>query len=151
MKNILFIFLSAFLLLACQNKEAKPEVEKEKYPVEVKQTSNTSPLYLNDGKPWEINEEMKPYISKSEEILRIYTTNEADTDYESMAQVLNDENKKLIESCTMTGEPHDVLHQWLAPHLDLTAALQNAENQKEAEEVIQKLNNSFKEFHKYFK
>lgn len=147
MKKSFFIFLSTFLLLACQNKETK--IEKEEQLVEVNQTSSTSPLYLDNGKPWKINSEMKPYLSVSEEKLKAYIESE-DTDYKSMSEVLNEENKKLIKSCTMTGESHDVLHEWLAPHLELTAALKNAENQKQAEEVIQKLNNSFKEFHKYF-
>lgn len=151
MKKTLFIFLSAFLLLACQNKETKTEVEKEEQLVEVKQTSSTSPLYLDNGKPWKINEEMKPHVSKGEEAFKTYIDNEEDTDYKNLSQILTDENNKLIESCTMTGESHDVLHEWLAPHLELTAALKSAENQEEAEEVIHKLNSSFKEFHKYFK
>lgn len=149
MKQTFFIFLSAFLLLSCQNKETKTNVEQEKV-VEEPHSFSDSPLYLNNGKPWLINEEMKPHISRGEEALKTYI-DKKDTDYKNLSQTLNDENKKLIESCTMTGESHEVLHEWLSPHLELATELENAKSQKEAEKTVQKLHASFETLHKYFK
>lgn len=155
MKKIILASLSVFLFIACQQNDKKVDALSTNDSQLVEEphhhATGTTPLYLNDGKPWGINEEMKPYIKKSEEILKTFSSNENDTDYESMSYVLQEQNNKLIKSCTMKGEAHDVLHEWLMPHLELTAALGKAESQEEADKIINELDHSFEDFNKFFK
>lgn len=154
MKKIILVSLTVLIFLACQenNKNTIPTTKEDTHKVEEAHHHATgeTPLYLNDGKPWRINEEMKPYLTKSEEVLKTYNNNENDTDYESMSLILKEQNNLLIKSCTMTGEAHDVLHEWLMPHLKLTEALEKAKGQKEADKIIHKLNDSFEDFSEYF-
>lgn len=155
MKKLILASLSIFALVACQQTDKKTEaiVTNDTQQIEEPHhhaTGKTS-LYLNDGKPWKINEEMKPYVTKSEEIIKTYNNNENETNYESMSLVLKEQNNLLIKSCTMTGEAHDVLHEWLMPHLELTAALEKAKSQEEADDIIDELDHSFENFNKFFK
>lgn len=155
MRKIILACFSVFLFIACQQNDKKTDaaVINDLQQIEEPHHHATghSPLYLNDGKPWKINEEMKPYLTKSKEILKTYNNNENDTNYESLSLFLKEQNNLLIRSCTMTGEAHDVLHEWLMPHLELTAALEKAESQEEADNIIHDLYNSFVDFNKFFK
>ena len=71
-------------------------------------------------------------------------------DYEILAEQLKANNDELVKSCTMKGTSHDELHKWLHPHMKLTTALLEAENEKEADKIIQKLKTSFDTYHQYF-
>ncbi len=50
----------------------------------------------------------------------------------------------------MSGISHDELHKWLHPHLQLVAALENAENEQDANSIIEQLSQSFALYHTYF-
>lgn len=157
MKKIVLACFSLLLFMACQQNDKKTETDafviNETQQVEEPHhhATGNSPLYLNDGKPWDINQEMKPYLKKSQDILKTYSNNENDTNYESMSFALKEQNNLLIKSCTMTGEAHEVLHEWLIPHLKLTTALEKAKSQKEADRIIYDLDHSFDDFNKFFK
>lgn len=156
MNKAIILCFSAITLIACQsnNKETKTTaISEEVQQVEensLSATANAS-LYLNQGEAWEINEEMKPFLQKAEKILNTFKNNIEDTDYESLSLVLTEQNNLLIKSCTMDGEAHDVLHEWLVPHLEWTTALENAKSQEEAEKIIKELDYSFEDFHTFFK
>lgn len=106
-------------------------------------------IQLNNGDKWLVNDEMKPHVEKGESALNDYTTSNG-TDYKALAMDLKDADKALISSCTMVGESHDELHKWLHPHLTLVGDLENAKSEKEANEVIEKLDVSYKNYHTYF-
>ncbi len=106
-------------------------------------------IELNAGEKWMMNEEMKPYIADGEAAVNDYIASN-NTDYKSLAAKLKDADSKLISSCTMEGESHDELHKWLHPHLELVNELDTAQNEKEANEVVQKLKKSYANFWVYF-
>lgn len=106
-------------------------------------------ITLNDGKLWLVNEEMKPHIHLSEDLLKVYLE-DGDSDYKGLAERLEHQNKELISSCTMKGEAHEQLHHWLHPHLALTSDLMEAESDEEAEKTIAELKASFELYHQYF-
>ena len=106
-------------------------------------------ISLNNGEKWPVNEEMKPHVTQGETTLNDYITSK-DTDYKSLASKLKDTDNELISSCTMEGESHDELHKWLHPHLELVSELADANDQTEADAVIQKLTNSYQNYHTYF-
>lgn len=114
-----------------------------------KQTDTDAVINLNDGKKWEINEEMRPFLKKGNDILSSYVS-ENKTDYKALAKDLKEQNTKLIKSCNMKGQSHDELHKWLHPHMKLIKDLGNAENEKEAEEIVGLLEESFDAYNKYF-
>lgn len=106
-------------------------------------------IVLNEGKKWEVNAEMKPFIANAEKLLKKYIDSKG-TDYKKLAEQLNAENSSLINSCTMDGKSHDELHKWLHPHLELVDELKNEDNAADAKEIVSELEHSFVTFHTYF-
>jgi hypothetical protein len=50
----------------------------------------------------------------------------------------------------MKGEPHDVLHLWLIPHMEIVDQLSKATTPEEANELIIQLKDSYRTFQFYF-
>lgn len=111
--------------------------------------SETAKIRLNNGEKWMVNEEMKPFVIESEEILVQFMESES-RDYQQLAAQLEAKNSGLIKSCTMKGESHDELHKWLHPHIDLIKELKQEEKLDKAKSLVQELNKSFKTYHQYF-
>lgn len=110
---------------------------------------HSADIELNNGEKWEVNEEMKPYVSNSQELLHDYIENQKN-DYVALAEDLEQQNNLLIKSCTMQGKSHDELHKWLHPHMELVAALKNTSDENEAKILITRLQQSFGVYHQYF-
>lgn len=106
---------------------------------------NSEQLTLNAGQKWEVNDEMKPYVIQSEDLVKNYTGESA-----QLAAELKDLNAALIKSCTMDDESHVQLHNWLHPHLELVKTLEETSNREDAERVVVDLKNSFATYHQYF-
>lgn len=157
MKKSLYILsaFGCFLLFSCENQNennANESVESsahDKNHESKKDKHHHEPLALNDGDKWEVNEEMHPHVAAEEELLKNYSASQS-TDYMKLADQLVKENSNLINSCTMEGESHEELHKWLHPHMELLDELEQAESNEQADEVISKLDHSFKTFHQYF-
>lgn len=107
-------------------------------------------ISLNNGEKWEVNEEMKPFVMKGQDLVTKYSDS-GDEDYKSLAENLSEQNKQLISSCTMDGVSHDELHKWLHPHLELTKELKNSETLDQANHTVNQLVTSYDEYHKFFK
>jgi len=104
---------------------------------------------LNQGKKWQVNEEMKPHIERAENILLDYLA-EKDTDHLALATRLKNQNDRLIKSCTMEGPGHDELHHWLHPHMNLIKKLAETDDATQAAAIVSELATSFATYHQYF-
>lgn len=144
-KSISIIILISAVLMNCTGKKQGNE---EAHSEHEKQNKNTG-IELNQGEKWILNEEMKPFLKQSEEILQSYNASN-DSSHLELADQLKAQNDQLISSCTMKGKSHDELHKWLHPHLQLVKKLQDAESEKEAEAVIKQLEGSYKIYHQHF-
>ncbi|MFC2175587.1 hypothetical protein ACFLR1_01285 [Bacteroidota bacterium] len=111
--------------------------------------NSTEHIELNEGQKWIVNAEMKPYIEQGRELLNAYLS-QADTDNKNLATKLQEQNSKLIRSCTMDGKSHDELHKWLLPHLQLVKQLSDAETPDEVTKVTDKLKASYDLYDKHF-
>jgi hypothetical protein len=131
MKNLLLL-LATILLMACGS------------------DPDSHLLRLNNGEKWKVNEEMTPFIEEGNTILQTYIDN-GGTDYHALADKLEKQNWQLIKNCTMEGESHDQLHNWLHPHMAMINELEDAENQEQAKEKVEKLAASFEVYHAHFK
>ncbi|MBK6264007.1 hypothetical protein JKA74_03075 [Marivirga sp. S37H4] len=144
-KSILTVTLLSALLFSCSEKK---EENKETHN-KLDQQNEKNKIELENGERWIVNDEMKPFLNKSEAILQSYTSSN-DTNHLELAGQLKEQNDQLISSCTMKGKSHDELHKWLHPHLQLVKALQNAGTEKEAEAIINQLEESYNIYHQYF-
>lgn len=142
-KSFSTIILISTVLMNCNGKKQGNEGAHS----ENKAQNKNIEIELDEAKKWVVNEEMKPFLKQSEEILQSYNASN-DTSHLELADQLKAQNDQLISSCTMKGKSHDELHKWLHPHLQLVKSLQNAES--EAEAVIQRLEDSYKIYHQHF-
>lgn len=159
MKKTILLAATALFLFSCQENKKVESTPTESVASEQVDTnaedhehsvSAVDGLYLNNGEAWEINEEMKPFVINAKDILNVYNQG-GNTNYVEVAVALKEQNQLLINSCTMQGESHDVLHEWLVPHLELTKELENAADENAAKAIVSKLNESFTNFGVYFK
>lgn len=147
-KTIFGTFILSLFLFSCgtsNNDASHNESEAEVHDGHL-HDAKTATIELNNGEKWKVNAEMVPFVQDGEKLL----TDFDDKDYVRMAAQLKEKNNDLIKSCTMDGKSHDELHKWLHPHLELVEKLGSAENEHEADEVLDKLKASFQTYHTYF-
>lgn len=149
MKNVFPIILCLLLAYSCGNMLDNSSGATNTQ-AEAQNPEATEKIELNNGEKWVVNEEMKPFIQKGEDLVQLYIQDEK-TDYKSLAQQVKEQNSLLIKSCTMEGKSHDELHKWLHPHLELAEELEQAENEEESKQIVQKLKHSYQQYHSYFK
>lgn len=111
--------------------------------------SEDTGLELNNGQKWKVNQEMKPHIEHGR-LLLIAFLKEDGADHRQLADDLQEQNSKLIKSCTMDGASHDELHKWLHPHLELVKELKQAETEAEVSEITDQLEASYGLYDQYF-
>src|SRR5690606_19644238 len=99
-------------------------------------------IELNNNEKWIVNEEMKPYVMKGEELVNSYIQ-DSRTDHKALAEQLKEQNNQLIKSCTMKGKSHDELHKWLHPHLEMVKELENETDVARANEIVLQLQGSY--------
>ena len=150
-KLILTFAVGSLLLYSCGNSTN----EKLNNQTEVAEHNDhhhddeSEAIELNNGEKWLVNEEMKPFVMKGEELVNAYIQNNH-TDYKALAQQVKDQNSQLIKSCTMDGKSHDELHKWLHPHLEIVKALEDEADASKANEIVLQLQHSYQQYHHYF-
>lgn len=150
MKNIVVFGISVLFLWSCNNSTKKSETQqKTENHAEQHSGTITQEIELHNGEKWLVNEEMKPFVLKGEELVNVYIQ-DGKTDYKTLAQQLKDQNNQLIKSCTMEGKSHDELHKWLHPHLEIVKTLEDETDTTKAKEIVEKLQHSYQQYHQYF-
>lgn|SRR5690606_29120080 len=150
MRKSIVLGLGVLLFWSCNDavkKTASKEVENH---TENHYNKNADALELNEGEKWAVNEEMKPFVSKQEDLLHTYVQSDQ-SDYKALAGQLQEQNKQLIQSCTMTGKSHDELHKWLHPYMALLVDLEQAESKENADQLISAVHAWFETYHAHFK
>lgn len=148
MKKIILLMLAGFLLGSCNNGKDSSNTDFAEHEHHVTTADHYEMVELNDGVRWLVNDEMKPYVMQGESRVKSFIENK-ETDYKALAEDLTEQNNLLIESCTMDGKSHDELHKWLHPHLELVAALKEAD-QKKGESLVREIRDSYDRYHQYF-
>lgn len=148
MKKLFPIILSFLFAYSCGNTHNHTSGAKNTQ-AEVQNPETNEKIELNNGEKWVVNEEMKPFILKGEDLVQLYIQDEK-TDFKSLTQQVKEQNSLLIKSCTMEGKSHDELHKWLHPHLELVEELEQAKNEDESVQIVQKLKHSYQQYHSYF-
>ena len=150
MKKVIVFGMSLMLLWSCNNSTEKSTTHQEtENHTEHQHDESSEAIELNNGEKWLVNEEMKPFVVKGEELVNSYIQNNQ-TDYKALAQQVKEQNSQLIKSCTMDGKSHDELHKWLHPHLDIVKTLENETDAIKANEIVSQLQHSYQEYHQYF-
>lgn len=148
--HMILLMIGGALFVGCDDNKKTEEKEEKEAEVVVKddqQKESPEQLTLNEGEKWKVNEEMMPYITKSEQMVNDFEGE----DYQALAEDLLKLNNKLISSCTMKGTSHDQLHKWLRPHIELLKEFKAQDDPTQSAEMLEEIKDSFKVFHQYFK
>lgn len=149
MKKYIAPLLLSFLFSACGNHQHDMMESEGDHHHESSDTTNAGAIQLNNGEKWQVNNEMKPYVTDAEKILDAYIVAQ-DTGYHSLAAQLKEKNSGLMSSCTMQGESHEQLHKWLLPNLKLVEALGVAADKASADTLVHRIQKSYQTYHNCF-
>lgn len=129
---LLFTLLTLFV--SCKQnteKETLPEVvpqeESIKEPTEESHESIDGVVSLNDGEIWLANPETTTGIENMKKRMDSFTEKENLEAYVTLKEGLEADFTELFQKCTMKGEAHNQLHNYLFPFIDLFDGLESAD------------------------
>ncbi len=128
MKYLFLVTLIVFV--SCkQNKEKKsvPILEQQEVSSEEFHKSVDGVVTLNNGKLWQANPETTTGINNMKKRMQSFTEIENIEAYSTLKAGLEADFTELFQKCTMTGEAHNQLHNYLFPFIDLFDGLASTE------------------------
>ena len=124
MKKIsLLLFLSIALISCNQPKKVDSDSKKEdviKVEVQKEETHEVDEtLRLNDGEFWIANPETTQGVLKMKAIMNDFSGGKTAEDYATLTATLGEQFGDIFAKCTMKGDAHNQLHNFLKPMLPL--------------------------------
>ena len=96
MKKVFVLGISILFLWSCNNTtEKSTEKQATENHEEHQHDESSEAIELNNGEKWLVNEEMKPFVMKGEELVNSFIQNNH-TDYKALAQQLKEQNINLL-------------------------------------------------------
>jgi len=132
-KLILF-FLAIISINSCQNKENKiAEKAIAVKPVSEKHTETGAKVSLNKGQLWKANPETTAGINALQKIILESSQKESAS---ILKEKLNSEFTLIFKKCTMKGEAHNQLHNYLIPLKQKIDSLEDSNKVELKKEII---------------
>ena len=156
MKSFLLI-ISFVSIISCKEKS-----EKDQIPIEVQQETTDvtetkeshenidGTVSLNNGELWLANPETTEGIQKMKKRMALFNNSENLKAYVILKTGLEEDFTELFEKCTMKGEAHNQLHNYLFPFLDLFDSLETSDLVV-CKKSFSELNIHLNEYSNYFK
>lgn len=129
MKPIYTFLISVLILLGVGCKEKKSEQHNH---------DGQTVIELNEGKRWTANVETTQGIQSMIIMTNAYLANPS-PDVKLLKENLTAELTGIFKKCTMKGESHDQLHNYLLPFKEKLEALSNSDDVEKVEEIKQYL------------
>jgi len=150
MKNtnlLVVITMMTLLFISCKENKKQQIVE----PVQTEEEAHESEgvLQLNNGNLWMANAETTDGIQNMKQVITNFTDMENMEAYTELKTNLEAEFGTIISKCTMTGEAHDQLHNYLLPMRPLFKDLA-AEDLATRKAGLEKLTKHLSEYSAYF-
>jgi hypothetical protein len=150
----LILFTIILTLLSCKQK-----TEQEKAPVGIQQERIVAEkphkaidgvVSLNNEELWLANPETTEGILKMKKRMFLFKDTESIETYSILKTGLEEDFTELFQKCTMKGEAHNQLHNYLFPILDLFEGLESS-NLAICKNSFSELNIHLEEYSNYFK
>ncbi len=151
LKTILVLVIG--LAFSCGNKSKEKENLKQTEKSEKSEEnhrSNNSGLVLDDGKLWIANPETTTGVENMINIMKSFTEKDDVQAYVKLTESLKSEFSMIFEKCTMTGEAHNQLHNFLVPIKDSFKTLSSTDLEQ-CQNSFDKLNKHLNNYKKFFK
>ena len=152
MKKTMKLILAITVLtvtISCGNKTKKKQDQPKTQQTEENEHASESVLQLNNGNLWSANSETTDGINKMLTLMNSFTEKENLEAYTTLKQNLEKEFGTIITKCTMKGEPHNQLHNFLIPMKTLFKGLESSELTI-CKESFNTLNKHLLEYSNYF-
>ncbi|NQW36786.1 MAG: hypothetical protein HQ471_07255 [Flavobacteriales bacterium] len=150
MKKVIILILATVLVMSCKNdKNKKQETAKPTQTEEETHVSETL-LKLNNGDLWMANTETSEGVQQMIQLITNFADTENTQAYLDLKVKLEGEFGSIIAKCTMTGEPHNQLHNYLLPMKSLFKDLE-ATDIARRKSGLEKLTKHLSEYSAYFK
>jgi hypothetical protein len=124
--QLIFTVAVFTVAISCGEKNEKKQVNSEKEEVK-SENDNSTVLQLNNGNLWSANTETTQGINNMISLMNSFTEKESLEGYNLLKQNLEKEFGTIITECTMTGESHNQLHNFLIPIKDLFNGLESSD------------------------
>jgi len=114
MKNnikFLLLIIAAALITACNSSTEKQKTSEASETHD----SITKAVTLNNGEKWKANPETNTGIANMKAMVYNFGGNESIDAYKNLKAGLEKEFNTIIEKCSMNGEAHEQLHNYLLP------------------------------------
>ena len=150
MKSALLIPTLAFAFLAVSCAGNSTEAEGDALVLVERENDNFhaefSEVQLNNGKKWDANAETTQGVNKMLLMVKDEVIKD-NPDYIALKDGLNNEFNVVLDKCTMKGESHDQLHNYLLP---LKAKIDKLESTSNLEQIGD-IDNYLLSYSNYFK
>ncbi len=150
--TVLAITLSLF---SCGNTSEKKEVKEETTKetevatkTEAEQHNSDEELTLNNGKRWEANLETTEGVKMLQMQLKGFSGKESVEAYATLTKELETTFAEIFAKCTMKGEAHNQLHNFLKPMLELFDGMKSGDlnESKKSYDILTKHLTLYKEY-----
>jgi len=128
-KSILKITIISVLLLvySCESKTKVKQKDTVKVEESVTHESTSNEVVLDNGNLWVANSETTTGINNMIGIMNSFSNRNKVEAYGKLKESLNNEFTMIFQNCTMTGESHNQLHNFLVPIKDLFETLDSSD------------------------
>ena len=127
MKNTIQIALALFIsIITTSCNQPSENNETTTSEVEEHQDHNEG-LHLDDGERWIANAETTDGINNMIALLDSFSEQEDLAAYGNLSEELQSEFNLIIQKCTMKGESHNQLHNFILPMKDLFQGINSSE------------------------
>jgi hypothetical protein len=150
MKNILktaLLFSLTTLIISCGNPQKKETHSKTE---EVHTHEKRTPVQLYDGNLWLANPETTTGIKNMRVLMQNFSDTESVAAYTTLKDSLEMQFKTILTQCTMTGEAHNQLHNYLVPMKTIFEGLESSDLNT-CKQHFNILNKHLAQYKKYFK
>lgn len=159
-KSVLIYGIAMSFLIACQsnaehhdghNTEVATEADNHDHAADehAAHAANAAVVQLDNGQKWPANLETTEGIEKMSGMLAALPADAQSADYLALKTKLESEFATILQKCTMTGEAHNQLHNYLLPMKDLIGELESNAIEEQQEVVVQ-LNAYLNDYDLYF-
>ena len=150
MKLSIILILSLLLVSCKQSEEKKPTLLiEQKISTEESHESIDGIVTLNNGELWQANPETTEGILKMKERINSFNDFEKKEAYASLKEGLETDFTELFQKCTMKGEAHNQLHNYLFPFIDLFDSLDSSDIET-CKKSLKELNSHLNDYYSYF-
>lgn len=119
MKLKIILLLSVITLFTSCNSNKKETIDTSSIKIEG--------ISLDNTKRWEANLETTEGIKKMQNIMHSFSEEENTNAYASLKGELETEFTNIFQKCTMKGEAHEQLHNYLKPMIGIFEGLESSD------------------------